>query len=101
LLDDNLYMHFQAGRIGMEEAIDKSKNPAGMVDKMQKAGVHVDIKDEALEAEAAEVGAAAPVAGPASAAAAAAPKPGGMSDSERAAQVAANRARLMAQQQKR
>src|ERR1700742_5221768 len=30
LLDDNLWNHFQAGRIGMEEAIDKSKNPAGM-----------------------------------------------------------------------
>src|ERR1700733_5395590 len=52
LLDDNLYMHFQAGRIGMEEAIDKSKNPAGMVDKMQKAGLNVEVKDAALEAEA-------------------------------------------------
>src|SRR3954452_6181738 len=48
LLDDNLYMHFQAGRISAEECIDKSKNPGMMVDKMQKAGVTVQTADEAL-----------------------------------------------------
>src|SRR5215217_3140170 len=56
LLDDNLWMHFTAGRISAEEAIDKSKNPGMMVDKMQKAGVMVQTQDEALLAEAEEQG---------------------------------------------
>src|SRR3954453_10461193 len=56
LLDDNLWMHFTAGRISAEEAIDKSKNPGLMVDKMQKAGVMVQTQDEALLAEAEEQG---------------------------------------------
>src|ERR1700709_2728322 len=38
LLDDNLWMHFSAGRISPEEAIDKAKNPGYMVDRMQKNG---------------------------------------------------------------
>ena len=38
LLDDNLWMHFNAGKISAEEAIDKSKNPGGMVDRMQRDG---------------------------------------------------------------
>src|SRR5712675_421479 len=48
LLDDNLYMHFQAGRISAEEAIDKSRNPGQMVDKMQRAGLDVTGGDDAL-----------------------------------------------------
>src|SRR5436190_10085105 len=52
LLDDNLWMHFTAGRISAEEAIDKSKNPGFMVDKMQRNGIMVQNKDEALLAEA-------------------------------------------------
>src|SRR6201996_8409881 len=36
LLDDNLWMHYTAGRISPEEAIDKSKNPGQMVDKMER-----------------------------------------------------------------
>jgi len=65
LLDDNLYSLFQAGKIGPEEAIDKSRNPGQMVDKMQKAGLDVTGGDEALLAEAAEASAiaAAPAAG--------------------------------------
>src|SRR5947199_4465170 len=64
LLDDNLWMHFTAGRISAEEAIDKSKQPGQMVDKMQRAGVMVDKQDDALlgEAEDAGGGAAAPAA---------------------------------------
>src|SRR3954466_6244703 len=54
LLDDNLWMHFQAGRIAAEEAIDKSKNPGAMVDRMQRAGVGVEVQDDALLAEAEE-----------------------------------------------
>src|SRR3954466_2556563 len=56
LLDDNLWMMFNAGKISAEEAIDKSKNPGMMVDKMQKAGVMVQSQDEALMAEAEEAG---------------------------------------------
>src|SRR5689334_2698095 len=48
LLDDNLFMHFQAGRISKEEAIDKSKNPGGMVARMEKHGIMAG--DEALQA---------------------------------------------------
>src|SRR5213595_773415 len=54
LLDDNLWMHFQAGRISAEEAIDKSKIPGAMVDKMQRHGHNVQTNDEALMAEAEE-----------------------------------------------
>src|SRR5688500_12472498 len=87
LLDDNLWMHFQAGRISAEEAIDKSKVPGMMVDRMQRAGIMVQTKDEALMAEAADAGggAAAPAAGGAA---------GGGED--KAALAAANRARMQA-----
>src|SRR6188472_4378896 len=40
LLDDNLWMNFQAGKISAEEAIDKSRNPGSMVDRMQKMGLN-------------------------------------------------------------
>src|SRR6185503_12176708 len=50
LLDDNLWMNFNAGKISKEEAIDKSKVPGGMVDRMQRAGLMVDKKDEFPEA---------------------------------------------------
>src|SRR5919107_2354921 len=42
LLDDNLWMHFTAGRISAEEAIDKAKVPGAMVDRMQRNGLMVD-----------------------------------------------------------
>src|SRR5687767_15169707 len=54
LLDDHLWMLFQAGKIGAEEAIDKSKVPGSMVDRMQRNGVMVAKQDDALLAEAAE-----------------------------------------------
>src|SRR5438270_2533636 len=59
LLDDNLWGHFLAGRIGAEEAIDKSKNPGGMVDRMKRAGIGAGTTDEALLAEAEGAGAGA------------------------------------------
>src|SRR5450755_4766952 len=55
LLDDNLFGLFTAGKISAEEAIDKSRNPGAMVDKMQKAGHDVEKTDEGLAAEADEV----------------------------------------------
>jgi twitching motility protein PilT len=92
LLDDNLYSLFQAGKISAEEAIDKSRNPGQMVDKMQRAGLDVTGGDEALLAEAAEASAQATAGGGGAA------KPGGaQSDAERQAQIAANRARMAAQ----
>jgi twitching motility protein PilT len=86
LLDDNLWMLFQAGKIGAEEAIDKSKVPGSMVDRMQRAGVMVTKKDDALMAEAEERGGGA---APAAAA-------GGNAEADKAAQAAANRARMQA-----
>src|SRR5436190_16496258 len=55
LLDDNLFMNFLAGRIAAEEAIDKSKNRGGMVDRMKRAGIGEATEDEALLAEADEM----------------------------------------------
>jgi twitching motility protein PilT len=86
LLDDNLWMHFTAGRISAEEAIDKSKNPGMMVDKMQRNGVMVNTQDEALMAEAAESGGNAGSAGAG----------GASGEAEKAANLAANRARMQA-----
>src|SRR5436190_2374162 len=52
LLDDNLFMNFNAGKISKEEAIDKSKNPGQMVARMEQQGLIAG--DEALQAEAEE-----------------------------------------------
>jgi twitching motility protein PilT len=101
LLDDNLFMHYSAGRISAEECIDKSKNPGYMVDKMHKAGLDITIGDDLIaeaEAVAAESSGAA--------AAAAAGKPGGAPDSaaaekERLAQIQANRERMQRAAQKK
>src|SRR4051812_24360427 len=96
LLDDNLFMHFQAGRISAEEAIDKSKVPGMMVDRMQRAGVMVNKEDNALLAEAAEAKAGGAAA---TAPAAGAAKPGtgaSQNEAEKAAAAAANRARMQA-----
>jgi hypothetical protein len=63
LLDDNLWMNFTAGKISAEEAIDKSKIPGAMVDRMQRAGIMVGKVDDALMAEAEERRPAAPGGG--------------------------------------
>jgi twitching motility protein PilT len=84
LLDDHLWMLFQSGKIAAEEAIDKSKNPGGMVDRMQRNGVMVTKKDDALLAEAEEARAAGDG------------KAGGGGEADRQAQIAANRARMQA-----
>ncbi len=84
LLDDNLWMNFQAGKISAEEAIDKSKNPGQMVDRMQRAGVMLGQVDDALKAEASSEGTSGAAASPAG---------GG---DEKAQQAAASRARMQA-----
>src|SRR5260221_682194 len=38
LLDDNLWMNFTAGKISKDEAIEKSRIPSAMVDRMGKEG---------------------------------------------------------------
>src|SRR5204863_5258204 len=93
LLDDNLWGHFLAGRIAAEEAIDKSKNPGAMVDRMKRAGIGAATEDEALLAEADDIGASGGDAKPGAAGPA-------QSEAERQAQIAANRARLQAISQK-
>ena len=93
LLDEHLWQHFQAGKISAEEAVDKSKNPGAMVDKMQRAGIDVDVSDEYPDADEAGEAAGAASGG----------KPGGsaQSEAERQAQIAANRARMQAMNQKK
>jgi twitching motility protein PilT len=90
LLDDNLFNLFQAGKISAEEAIDKSKNPGGQVDRMRRHGYMVEHGDEALLAEAedqATTGATAPGGNGAK---------GPPGEQDRQAQISANRARMQA-----
>jgi twitching motility protein PilT len=87
LLDDNLWMNFMAGKISKEEAIDKSKTPSGMVDRMMREGL-IDPGERPLdEFEGAPAAAGADGAGK---------PPGAQSEAEKQAQMAANRARMQA-----
>lgn len=92
LLDDILWQHFQAGRIAAEECIDKSKNPGGMVDRMQRNGIAVTKEDDALLAEAEEAGSAGSASGPAKPVG----PPGSGGGDDKNAAAAANRARMAA-----
>ncbi|HZN69468.1 MAG TPA: type IV pilus twitching motility protein PilT [Tepidisphaeraceae bacterium] len=100
LLDDNLWMLFNAGKISAEEAIDKSKNPGGMVDRMQRAGLMIGRPDVEGLGDGEDQGGGPP--GPPGA-----PPPplpgqnGGQTEAERQAQVQANRERMMKMNQKR
>jgi twitching motility protein PilT len=38
LLDDHLWQLFEEGKISAEDAVDKSKNPEAMVEKIHRAG---------------------------------------------------------------
>jgi twitching motility protein PilT len=102
LLDDNLWMHFTSGRISPEEAIDKSKNPGYMVDRMQKNGFMVDVEDDGLLGDAEDAGGdgggspAKPKPAGGGGNGGAAPPGGAGAEAERQAQIAANRARLAA-----
>ncbi|MCS7033699.1 MAG: PilT/PilU family type 4a pilus ATPase [Phycisphaerae bacterium] len=92
LLDDHLWALFQAGKISAEEAVDKSKNPGAMVDRMRRAGVGVQTEEEYPDAaEQAESATGSPGGRPGSA----------QSEAERQAQIAANRARMQALNQRR
>ena len=56
LLDDNLWNNLLEGRISPEDAVDKSKNPGYMMEKIRKLGMDVEDADEALLAEADDSG---------------------------------------------
>ena len=104
LLDDNLWMHFTSGRISPEEAIDKSKNPGYMVDRMQKNGFMVDVEDDGLlgDAEDAGGGDGGSPAKPKPGAPGAPGAAGGQNpEAEKAALAAQNRARMQAMNQKK
>ncbi len=89
LLDDNLWQLCQAGKISDEEAIDKCRNPGQMMDRMTRAGRSAVAEENPEIAADAEAQAQAQPAG-------AAPAPGGQNEAEKAAQAAANRARMQA-----
>ena len=52
LLDDNLWNHLMEGHITAEDAVDKSKNPGYMMERIRNLGMDVEDADEALLAEA-------------------------------------------------
>ena len=56
LLDDNLWKNLLEGKISPEDAIDKSKNPGYMMEKIRNLGMDVTDADDALLAEAEEIG---------------------------------------------
>lgn len=92
LLDDNLWRHYNSGRISAEETIDKSKNPGLMVDRFHRAGIMVDKKEDFPEPEEeGEGGTPATPKAPAGNGGGAA-----QSEAERQAAIAANRARMQA-----
>ena len=94
LLDDNLFLHFSAGRIAAEEAIDKSKNPAFMVDRMKRAGIDVAHGDE-FPTEGPGEGLDPTGGGSGAGAKPASQDGGGVADAAaKAAQIQQNRARL-------
>ncbi len=55
LLDDNLWKNLLEGKISPEDAIDKSKNPGYMMEKLRNLGMEVAGADDALLAEAEEI----------------------------------------------
>jgi len=87
LLDDHLWTLFQAGKISKEEAVDKSKSPAYMADKMRRAGIDPGLYEDELEAAEEAASAEAKAGGGAAAG-------GAGSEADRQSQIAKNRARL-------
>jgi twitching motility protein PilT len=94
LLDDFLLTIFQQGKISKEEAIDKSKNPAFMADRLRKLGVDVgeDLDGGGGEEPGGTPAVPKPPAGPGGA-----PAMPQQSEAERQALMAKNRARMMGQ----
>jgi twitching motility protein PilT len=93
LLDDNLWRHFKAGKIAREECIDKSKNPGAMTERMERGG---EMPEEYVEGGDDGAPPGAPVPSGAPKPPPVPPSTPQMSDKEREAQIAANRARMQA-----
>jgi twitching motility protein PilT len=101
LLDDNLWGHYQAGRISVDEMMEKCRVPAQMIDKLERNGIRTK-KKEGLDADDEDEGPGTPVP----AAGGPPPPPGRQmpvpqpqaaeSEAERQAKIAANRARMAA-----
>ncbi len=105
LLDDNLWMQYQTGKISAEEAVDKSKVPTMMVERFERAGLDATTGEDEVGAAGdapTVVGTAGATKPPTSAGggATAAGNTANMSDAERKAQIEANRARLSAMNKK-
>jgi twitching motility protein PilT len=83
LLDDNLWNLMMDGKISPEDAVDKSKNPSYMMERIRNLGVEVEDADEALLAEAEE-----------SSSDSAKPAGGGGDKAAKAAEIAARRDRM-------
>ncbi len=108
LLDDNLWSHYAAGRISVDEMMEKCRVPAQMIDKLERSGVRVkkregidvedDEEDEGLPAPA--VGGPPPPPPPPPPSRPGQPQ-SPESEAERQAKIAANRARMAAMSQKR
>jgi twitching motility protein PilT len=92
LLDDSLWMLYQAGKIAAEEAIDKSKVPGLMMERFTRAGIEIALSEDQL-LEMGEHPSSGEITTPA-----AKPKPPGgpAHDAERRAQMEATRARMQA-----
>jgi twitching motility protein PilT len=100
LLDDNLWGHYAAGRISVDEMMEKCRVPAQMIDKLERTGIRVK-KKEGLDADEEEdEGTPVPAAGgtpPPPPAGARPPSPAAPeSEAERQAKITANRARMAA-----
>ena len=91
LLDDNLWRLHSSGKIGAEEAIDKSKSPSSMVDRFHRQGIMVEKKEDYPEADDEGGGTPAKPKAPNGGGA-----PAQLTDAERQAQIAATRARMQA-----
>jgi twitching motility protein PilT len=104
LLDDNLWGHYAAGRISVDEMMEKCRVPAQMIDKLERNGIRVK-KKEGIDADEEDEdegpGAPVPAAGgpppPPPGRPTPVPQPQGQeSEAERQAKIAANRARMAA-----
>jgi twitching motility protein PilT len=91
LLDDNLWSHYQAGRISLDTAIDKARNPSSIVDRAKRAGINVN-RDQGEIGAPTDEGPTETGPTPAQPAA----NNAAAEEAQRQAQIAANRARLQA-----
>ncbi|MCC6239399.1 MAG: type IV pilus twitching motility protein PilT [Phycisphaerales bacterium] len=100
LLDDFLLQLFEQGKISPEEAIDKSKVPGYMAERLTKAGYLTPAQEMMVEEMEDKMPGHVGATPPASAPGAAGPTPGS-DEAERQRQMQQNRERMMRTQNKR